>query len=134
MPILADFECKKCKKIEEHYVGAQQKTVKCKCGGMAKKIITLPGVYVNYENPSWMSSVLDVVDKEDKRPHVQEFIKFPTRENYKRWMKEEKIRPVDWTEHGAPPVFKKPDAPSIDKIANQLYNRLRSRQRLEIHT
>jgi len=67
MPILADFECKKCKRIEEHYVGAQQKTVKCKCGGMAKKIITLPGVYVNHENPSWMSSVLDVVDKEDKR-------------------------------------------------------------------
>jgi len=133
MPILADFECSKCNTVTEHYVDAQQKTVKCKCGGKAKKIISLPGVYVNSENPNWIRSVLDVVDKEDKRHHVQEFLKHPTRENYKRWMKEEKIRPVDWTVHGAPPTYRKPPEPDVDKIAGQLYQRLRERQRLELH-
>ena len=133
MPILADFECSKCNTVTEHYVDAQQKTVECKCGGKAKKIISLPGVYVNSENPSWLKSVTDVVDKEDKRPHVQEFLKHPTRENYKRWMKEEKIRPVDWTVHGAPPTYQKPPEPDIDKIAHQIHERLRERQRLELY-
>jgi hypothetical protein len=133
MPILADFECSKCNTVTEHYVDAQQKTVECKCGGKAKKIISLPGVYVNSENPSWLKSVTDVVDKEDKRPHVQEFLKHPTRENYKRWMKEEKIRPVDWTVHGAPPTYQKPPEPDIDKIASQIHERLRERQRLELY-
>jgi len=133
MPILADFECSKCNTVTEHYVDAQQKTVKCKCGGKAKKIISLPGVYINSENPSWIKSVTDVVDKEDKRPHVQEFLKHPTRENYKRWMKEEKIRPVDWTVHGAPPTYQKPPEPDIDKIASQIHERLRDRQRLELY-
>ena len=131
--IARDFECPKCKKITEHFVDAQQKTVKCKCGGIAKKIVSLPGVYVNSENPNWIKSVLDVVDKENKSPHVQEFIKHPTRENYKRWMKEEKIRPVDYTVHGAPPVYERPPEPDIDRIAGRLYQRLRDRQRLEIH-
>lgn len=133
MPILADFECSKCNTVTEHYVDAQQKTVECKCGGKAKKIISLPGVYVNSENPSWLKSVTDVIDKEDKRPHVQEFLKHPTRENYKRWMKEEKIRPVDWTVHGAPPTYQKPPEPDIDKIASQIHERLRERQRLELY-
>ena len=131
--IVKDFECKKCKKITEHFVDAKQKSVKCECGGMAKKIISLPGVYVNPENPSWLAGVLQVVDKEDKRDHVQEFIKHPTRDNYKRWMKVEKIRPVDWTEHGAPPTYKKPSMPDIDKITKELHDKLRSRQRLEIY-
>ena len=131
--ILADYECKKCRTVEEHLVDAEQKTVKCKCGGKAKKIITLPGVYVNHENPSWIKGVIEVIDKEDKREHVQEFIKHPTRENYKRWMKVEKIRPVDWTEHGAPPVYRKPDMPDVEKITRELHNKLRSRQRLEIY-
>ncbi len=131
--ILADFSCTKCKEVTEHFVDAQQKTVKCKCGGKAKKIISLPGVYVNSENPSWLGSVVDVVDKENKAPHVQEFIKHPTRENYRRWMKGEKIRPVDWTEHGAPPTYQKPPEPDIDKIASQIHERLRERQRLELY-
>ena len=131
--ILADYECSKCKEISEHYVRAEQKSIKCVCGGRAKKIITLPGVYVNSESPPWMSSVLDVVDKEDKRPHVQEFIKHPTRENYRRWMKEENIRPVDYTVHGAPPTFQRQPAPDIDMIAGKLYKNLRDRQKLEIN-
>jgi hypothetical protein len=131
--ILCDYECPKCNTVTEHYVDAQQKTVECKCGGKAKKIISLPGVYVNSENPNWLKSVIDVVDKEDKRPHVQEFLKHPTRENYKRWMKEEKIRPVDWTVHGAPPTYQKPPEPDIDKIAHQIHERLRERQRLELY-
>ena len=131
--ILADFECPKCKAVTEHYVDAQQKAVKCQCGGKAKKIISLPGVYVNSENPVWIKSVLDVVDKEDRRPHVQEFIKHPTRENYKRWMKEEKIKPIDWTVHGAPPTYQRALEPDVDKIADNLYRRLRERQRLELH-
>ena len=56
--ILADFECQKCGKITEHYVDAQQKAVKCQCGGKAKKIISLPGVYVNSENPVWIKAGL----------------------------------------------------------------------------
>ena len=52
--ILADFECPKCKAVTEHFVDAQQKAVECKCGGKAKKIISLPGVYVNSENPNWL--------------------------------------------------------------------------------
>jgi len=58
------------------------------------------------ESPVWLKSVVDVADHSSNAPHVREFIKNPTLDTYKRWMKGEGIRPMDYTEHGGPPQHK----------------------------
>ena len=36
---------------------------------------------IGNQDADWIKSVVDVVDKDDKSPHVQEFIRNPTRDN-----------------------------------------------------
>ena len=91
---LWDFECKKCG-IFEDIIESEEDTTTCKCGAEVHKIFTPSGLYLGNQDAPWIRTVLDVVDKDDKSPHVQEFVKNPTRDNYHRWMKKEGIRPLD---------------------------------------
>ncbi len=59
------------------------------------------------ESPEWLKSVVDVADHSSTATHVVEFIKNPTRDTYKKWMKGEGIRPLDHTEGGGPPTYKR---------------------------
>ena len=86
MPLF-DFECKTCGRIKESIQRFNVDCIKCECGANAKKIISASGQYCANQDATWLKSVLDVVDKDSKAPHVQEFIKNPTRKNYQNWMK-----------------------------------------------
>jgi hypothetical protein len=131
--ILSDFECTKCGYIEEHLCDQDEHLIACtRCWEPAKRIISLGRVYAGNQDAPWIKSVLEVVDKDSKKPHVQEFLKNPTRSNYKKWMKGEGLRPADYTEHGGPPTFRKPPLPDTDKMAQDLYRRHRERKSLSV--
>jgi hypothetical protein len=131
--ILADFECSHCGYIEEALCDSSEQEGKCHdCGSLTKRIISLGRVYAGNQDAPWIKSVLEVVDKDSKKPHVQEFLKNPTRSNYKKWMKGEGLRPADYTEHGGPPTFRKPPLPDTDKMAQDLYRRHRERKSLSV--
>jgi hypothetical protein len=130
--VLSDFECQ-CGNIHEALISHDAQSDICPaCGDMARRIITLGCSSGSQEAPVWIKSVFDVIDKTDKRPHVREFLKHPTRSNYKNWMKGEGIKPVDYTEHGAPPVYQRPPEPDMNAVSKQLYERHRERQRIEV--
>jgi putative FmdB family regulatory protein len=95
MPVY-DFECQSCGNIDERIEPVDRTTVKCSvCGKRSKRIISAGGVFTANEDAPWIRSVLDVVDKDSKAPHVVAFRNNPTRQNYKAWMKGEGIRPLE---------------------------------------
>ena len=94
MPIY-DHKCE-----DGHYtedvMGWDEKTTKCrKCGKPAHRVISMTGVNCVNEDAPWIRSVLEVVEKGTDRAHCNEFLKNPTRSNYKKWMAGEGIRPME---------------------------------------
>jgi len=127
MPIY-DYECHDCgqvweviKAINNHRL---QLCPECKCIG--KKIITASGVYTGNQDATWVKTVLEVVDKEDRAPHTQEFLKSPTRKNYKRWMQKEGLRPLESREGTKPPP------PDLTRVNRKTWENLQKRRRIEI--
>jgi len=56
--ILNDFECRSCGNIEERVESFNVEIAKCpKCGGVARKIITIGGIITD-ENARWLPSVI----------------------------------------------------------------------------
>ena len=129
MPIY-DFECRKCGHIQEVFTSMSNcnRSVVCiQCGGRSKHIITMSGVHLGNEDAQgWVKSVLEVVDKDNKAPHVQNFIKDPTRKNYKAWMKGEGLRPLE------PGERTKPKPRDYSKFGEKLFRRHQQRNRIEI--
>jgi hypothetical protein len=132
--ILADFECLGCKKITEAIVPMGSVAVKCPdCGDDAKRIISFGrGPDAGRDDPAWIKSVVDVVDKDSQKPHVKAFVRNPTRRNYHAWMKGEGLRPLE-NERGAPPVYRKPrEAFDHNRVAAEVARRRQERNRIEI--
>lgn len=105
--IMHCYECKTCKEITERLVDSSDipDSIDCPvCCGFAKKIF-IPS-QTNPVDASWINTVLEVVDKDSGKPHCQEFLKHPTRSNYKGWMKGEGLRHLEDGE---------PTMPKIDK-------------------
>jgi hypothetical protein len=70
-------------------------TVKCpRCGGKAKRVISVSTVDTESECPAWIRSITDVVDPSDGRAH-REFCSNPTRQTYRRFMQETGLRHVE---------------------------------------
>ena len=131
MPIY-DFECQ-CGRIFESIVPVNCTESECEeCGMPAKRIISVAGQYCSNQDARWLKTVLEVVDKDSKKPADVEFRNNPTRENYKRWMKENKIRPVDYSVNGGPPTYTRPPEPDLRKLGDELYRKHRERKRIEI--
>ncbi len=129
---LYDFACRSGHKTETDANWKQKEIVCPKCGKKATRCFSPASQYVPNEDAPWLRSVLEVVDKENKAPHVQEFVKNPTRSNYQRWMKGEGIRPLDHTEHGAPPVHKQRPEPDLTPMVKELARRHMERNRIEV--
>ena len=128
MPIF-DFKCenKSCGLIFEGFVTSGVKTLKCpRCGSQARRIFTATTVNLANEDVPWIRSILEVVDKESDKPETIEFLRNPTRSNYKRWMKAEGLRHLEPGE--------KPQKPKIDldKIKERVFKKYRERTRIEI--
>jgi len=123
---LYDFLCSACEQVHEAITPMNQDKKKCPdCGSMAKKIIS--GSHREQDDSKWIRSILDVVDKESKDPHTREFLKRPTRENYKNWMKATGLRHFEPGEER-----QRPPAPDLDKINKETWNRLQERRRIEV--
>jgi len=127
MPIY-DFECEDCGWIQESIQRHDVDGISCHCGGIAKKIISVSGQYIANQDAVWLKSVTDVVDKDNKAPHVQEFIKNPTRKNYQRWMKGEGLRPFE-------PGEKPQKPPLFDERAHheKVWQKHQERKKIVIH-
>ena len=132
MSVLADFECRRCHQIHEALTEPGRVGRKCPaCGGNAKRIISLGRVDTSNESPSWLKSVVDIVDKDSTKAHVREFVRNPTRRTYQNWMKGENIHPVDHTEHGGPPTYKRPQGPDLAKVREEIARKQYERRRVE---
>ena len=128
---LYDFECTNCGNIDERIEHYDVDTAPCsKCSCKAKRIISVNGPNCANEDAGWLSSVLEVVDKESDLPHTREFLKNPTRSNYKAWMKERNLRPFEPGEERK----MKPDPPNFERLGNKLWEEHRKRNRLEVRS
>jgi len=97
MPVY-DFECSECGFVTEKIMTIKESDelgFDCKeCGGDMNKIISASGQYCGNDDASWLKSVTDVVDPSTGHAAAQ-FYGNPTRSNYKSWMKESGIRPME---------------------------------------
>ena len=97
MPIY-QLQCIRCGNEFEIMAAISEKEFFCrKCrNGLAIKIPSVRGPNCSNDHISWGPSVLEVVDKDSKKPHVLAFRKDPTSKTlYKAWMKGEGLRPFE---------------------------------------
>ena len=126
MPIY-DYDCQYCGNSFETIAGVDEQRVRCpKCNGEADRVISVSGVFCSNEDAEWIRSVREVVDK-DGGAHCQEFLKNPTRQNYKNWMNGEGLRPL---EPGEKP--RKPKPPDQNAIKKEMMERYSERHRITI--
>jgi putative FmdB family regulatory protein len=137
MPLkLYDYECYNCKTIFEALGETDEREKLCpRCPGdvVARRIISVSGQYLGNQDATWIRSVLEVVDKDSKARHVQDFIKNPSRKNYQDWMKGEGIKPIDHTVRGGPPVFERPHPHDRKPLVDELFRRHRERKSLSVN-
>ena len=98
---------------------------KCK-NELAVRVPAVRGPNCFNDSAGWLPSVLEVVEKDSTKPHVQAFLKDPTRANYKAWMKGEGIRPL---ENGEKHEKFKLD---VDRHASLVMKEKIRRERLEV--
>lgn len=127
--ILVDFECLKCGYIFEDIVPWDIFTSQCpRCNNKkAKRIISTGKVYNGNQDADWLKSVRDVVDKDGSR-HCQEFLKNPTRDNYKRFLKGEGLRPLETGE----PI--KSDPVDMSKVHKGVWDNFRKDHSIEVRS
>lgn len=125
---LYDYQCERCGHVEEHAMPVGERISQCtECGGASRRIISVGMVEANNDDARWIREVTDVVDKESKAPHVVEFLKNPTRTNYKNWMRKEGIRHM---EPGEKPINRQKF--DVDRHAQKVMELYRERTRCEI--
>jgi len=66
------------------------------------------------ESPDWIKSIREVVNKEGGS-HCQQFLKDPTRDNYKAWMTKEGIRHLEVGEKPGRPTQREVTADDLMK-------------------
>lgn len=127
MAILHDHWCKVCGNDFEAMVEWDQETTRCpRCGFDAQRYYK--GSCTNAPiDAAWIATVRDVVDKDPRKAHCQEFLKHPTRANYQAWMKGEGIRPL---EPGERPC--RPSQPDVGRITDKIMQRRMARRAIAI--
>jgi hypothetical protein len=98
------------------------------CQGIARKIISIPGPNLASESPDWIKSIREVVDK-DGGCHCQEFLKDPTRDNYKKWMVGENVRHLETGEKPGRPA----PTPKTHIITDKLMQRRQEKRAICLH-
>jgi putative FmdB family regulatory protein len=90
------LKCKMCGREFEVICPIEDRNYQaCECGSPVRVIPAVHGPNCSNDSASWLPSVLEVVAKDDPSPHVVNFLKNPTRTNYKAWMKGEGLRPLE---------------------------------------
>lgn len=127
MPIY-DFQCDKCEFIEERILPIDECDWewKCSCGGVLRRIMTASGQYCGNQDAGWLKTVPEVINRDSTNPHAQEFMKNPTRQNYKSWMKSEGLRPLENNEPMKPPPV------DLTRVNREVWEKHQKRRRIEI--
>ena len=127
---LYDHQCADCGHIFESLAKMDDTgPLECpECGGKARRIISVSGTNCANEDAEWIRSVTEVVPKgEDATPIDREFVRNPTRTNYRRWMKARGLRHL---EPGEKPG--RPKRVSNEEVARKLWERRQKRNRIYI--
>ena len=127
---LYDYQCHKCNHTWEVIERSELKITRIcrKCSGKARRIISLSGVNCNTEDAEWIRSITEVVNKDPgNKPEDRAFLKHPTRENYRAWMKANNLRHMEPGEGPTKP-------PPVDErvLTDRLMERHRERMGLEV--
>ena len=132
MPIY-DYKCINGHVFED-VRGFDDKTVDCpKCQETANRIISSSKVNCANDDAEWIREAALVANR-DGGPHCQEFIKNPTRANWKKWMKGEGIRIVEDGEFEAFDKEKgKREEERHERITKEVFLKHRARKRIELH-
>ena len=85
--MLYEYQCKKCDKVHEKVFKMTNfpNTIKCDCGGSARKIMSRSATFTDNDVP-WMPSASKVLTKHHERP-------IETRTEYKKYLKENSLAP-----------------------------------------
>lgn len=95
------------------------------CQGTARYVFSVGNVDLESERPGWLKSVTEVVDPDGGHVH-REFIKNPTRENYRSWLNVTGLR---HKEEGEP---RKPPKPDTTRLRRLMVESHIKRHRIEI--
>lgn len=126
--ILYQYQCRECGNTTDQYFNMDDvhPDLQCgKCGGVSGQVIGIPGPNVASESPAWIKSIREVVNKEGGQ-HCQEFLKDPTRDNYRKWMKTEGIRHIEAGEKPGRPAT----TPSAEVITDKLMRHRQAKRAL----
>jgi predicted nucleic acid-binding Zn ribbon protein len=126
--LLFDFVCSDCSTIAESIVDRDVETIPCpECGADMHKFFGNSAGKRLPDTAEWINSIRDVVDKESTKPHVQAFMKSPTRENLRILMQKEGIRHMEpGEERRREPEFDE------DRMAARLLRQKMERERIEV--
>ncbi len=96
-----------------------------RCGEEAKYIISVGKVDVSSECPQWLKGSAEMADPEGG-PHCTEFIRDPTRQNYKNWLEKSGLRHMEPGE--------RPQKPKVDtsNLRKEMKESHRKRMRIEL--
>ena len=123
------FKCQACGIEFERISSVEWRNYQCcdQCGSQAMVVPSVHGPNCSNDHISWGPSVLEVVDKDSKKPHVLAFRKDPTSKTlYKAWMKGETIRPLENGERHEKPKL------DIDRHASLIMREKVRRERYEV--
>ncbi len=97
------------------------------CGHKAQRWFKKLGDQSFVVDAAWLKTVHEVMDRSNPAPHVQEFLKHPTRANYHTWMKNEGLRPFEPGEER-----RKPATVDHGRIVDGMMQRHQMRGAIEI--
>jgi hypothetical protein len=125
MSPIYQVKCPECGKEDEVITNVDNRETACRfcSGGRTARVPAVRGPGLANEDTPWVRSVLEVVDKESKAPHVVEFLKNPTRSNMRAWMKKEGIR--HWESGEKPRKFEFDESRHAEKVMEMKIRRER---------
>ena len=129
---LYDYECRACGYTFEMMMDSGDNSEfpcpSLECPGFVRRIVSVGKVFVgNNDDRSWAASCVDVMDKTDKTPQVQEFIRNPTKANLKNVMDAKGLRHL---EPGEKAIDRTP--PDLSGVHKEVMKRHKERTALKV--
>lgn len=105
-----DYQCDLCNGIEEHFFRISEKPDILRCTNCGGAMQQKPGIGVIMgDEAAWLNSAAEVADRNGS-VEARRFRSDPTRDNYRKWLKAENLRPLERGEE----TWKRPKA-TVDR-------------------
>ena len=128
-----DYQCPECQAFAADVffkLSEKPLVVSCPVCGCDMRQVPAIGVVLGDE-AAWLQSVTDIVDK-DGGIHCKRFIDTPSRDNYKKWMKAEGLRPLEPGEKARGPKSDKQRRKDNSKTAHDLGRKLMEHRAINV--